>query len=152
MKYLKVFAIMSILFFCVLLNAQYTEYKDFLATAVDVDADETVATSSRSIWVSRPGYSGVVSLICTFTRDAGTASTLDFYFMASHDGGTTWENFDDITIEIPTNQAVYSGKIVREVKLVYVFGLTQLKLSKITNNDGANGVTDCNVTLSQGVN
>ena len=152
MKYLKIFAIVSILFLGSFLNAQYTEYRDFLATAVDVDADETVATSSRSIWVSRPGYSGVVSLICTFTRDVGTTSTLDFYFKASHDGGTTWENYDDITIEIPTNQAVYSGKVVREVKLVYVYGLTQLKLRQIVNNDGANNVTACNVTLSQGVN
>jgi len=117
-----------------------------------VDASETVATSSRSIWVSRPGYSGVVSLICTFTRTAGTTSTLDFYFMASHDGGTTWENYDDITIETPTNQAVYTGKVVREVKLVYVYGLTQLKLRQIVNNDATNGVTACNVTLSQGVN
>lgn len=152
MKYLRVFAIISILFFGIFLNAQNTVYEDFLVTAVDVTAGATVATASSSIWVSRSGYSGVVSLICTFTRAAGTTSTLDYYFTASHDGGTTWENYDDITIEIPTNQAVYSGNIVREVKLIYVYGLTHLKLRQIINNDGVNGVTACNVTLSHGVN
>lgn len=152
MRHLKAFAILGVLAFVLLLNAQNTVYEDFLTTAVDVNAGATVATASSSIWVSRPGYSGVVALICTFTRAAGSASTLDFYFMASHDGGTTWENYDDITIEIPTNRAVYSGNIVREVYLVYVYGLTHLKLRQIVNNDGANNVTACNVTLSHGVN
>jgi len=152
MKYLKVVAIVSILFFGIFLNAQNTVCKDFLSTAVNVNAGATVTTTSTSVWVARPGYSGVVALICTFTREAGTTSTLDYYFKASHDGGTTWENYDDITIKIPTNQAVYTGDIVREVKLIYIYGLTTLKLRQIINNDGVNNVTACNVTLSHGVN
>lgn len=152
MRYLKAFAIFGILVFALFLNAQNTIYEDFLTTAVNVTAGATVQASSSSIWVSRPGYSGVVALICTFTRAAGSASTLDFYFQASHDGGETWENYDSITIEIPTNQAVYSGNIVREVYFVYVYGLTHLRMRQIINNDGANNVTAVNVTLSQGVN
>lgn len=155
MRHLKILAILGILLFALFffpLNAQNTMYEDFLVTAVDVTAGATVATASSSIWVSRPGYSGVIALICTFTRAAGSTSTLDFYFQASHDGGTTWENYDDITIEIPTNQTVYSGNIVREVYLVYAYGLTHLRLRQIVNNDGANNVTACNVTLSHGVN
>lgn len=153
MRYLKTFAILGIFvlaLFNLSLNAQNTKNEDFLAAAVNVAAGATVTTASTSIWVSEAGYSDVVALICTFTRAGGSASTLDFYFMASHDGGTTWENYDDVTVEIPTNQAVYSGNIVREVKLIYVYGLTHLKLWQIVNNDGANNVTACNVTLSQG--
>jgi len=152
MRYLKPFAILGILVFTLFLNAQYTEYEDFLVTAVNVNASTTVAVASSSIWVSRPGFSGVVALICTFTRSAGSTSTLDFYFQASHDGGTTWENYDGATIEIPTNQAVYSGNIVREVYFIYVYGLTHLRARQIVNNDGANNVTACNVTLSHGTN
>ena len=152
MRYLKPFAILGILVFTLFLNAQYTEYEDFLVTAVNVNASATVAVASSSIWVSRPGFSGVVALICTFTRSAGSTSTLDFHFQASYDGGTTWADYSGITIEIPTNQDPYSGTTVIEIYERYVYGLTHLKLKDITNNDGANNVTACNVTLSQGVN
>jgi len=154
MKHLKTILILGLFaltLFSLSLNAQVPKSEDFLTAAVNVGTSSTVTTSSSSIWVSEPGYSGVVALICTFTRSAGSTSTLDFYFQVSHDGGTTWENYDDITIEIPTNQTVYSGTTVRDVYLVYVHGITHMRLWKIVNNDGTNAVTACNVTLSQGV-
>lgn len=153
MKYLKTIFILGAFVLILLpLCADVPKAEDFLTTAVAVAKSTSVTPTSSVIWVAEPGYSKKVVLIFTFTRAAGSASTLDFYFEFSHDDGTTWTDYDDITEQIATNTTAYSGTTVRVMEFVYVDGMTDLRLKKITNGDATNGVTAVNVTLVQGTN
>ena len=89
----------------------------------------------------------------TFTRSAGSTSTVDFYFQVSYDNGTTFSDYHDPVsdadyISIATNHAVISGNIVRVTRIISIAGISHIKLAKITNNDASNALTLCNATVS----
>lgn len=129
--------------------------QDFLDTAEDVGTN-TAATNgvgndflSNEVWVSRRGYASVVLIVCEFTRAAGSASTVDFYFQVSYDDGTTWADYD-VTREIATNTTVISGTTVRQAYRMGSEGISHWRLSQIDNNDASNALTACNASISLG--
>ena len=88
------------------------------------------------------------ALTVTFARAAGSASTVDFYFEISTDGGSTWATFEGAQISIATNHAVISATTVRSALLVDLGGVSNIRLSKIVNGDGSNNITAANVSIS----
>jgi hypothetical protein len=149
----KVFILTSIviLILAVTLSANYRRKADFLATAVDVAAGVTKVNgtdfTSNLVRVSYQNDPDIVAITIKFTRAAGSASTVDFEFQSSYDGGTTWSTAYYIRIQVPTNETAVSN-VVRVMKPVYAYGISTFRLYRIVNNDASNGLTACNATLS----
>ena len=156
-KYFKPFLVL--LLFAVLsltpVNPQSWAFTaDFLDTAENVGTNAVITNGvgndflSNEVWVSRRGYSSIVLITCEFTRAAGSASTVDFYFQVSYDDGTTWSDYD--LIEIATNTTVISGTTVRVSYPFNSQGASHWRLSSIDNNDVSNALTACNASISVG--
>ena len=131
-------------------GADYRYSKAFLATAVGVNAGVTKAngTDFTSVEVNVVNLPSQGALTVTFARAAGSASTVDFYFEISTDGGSTWATFEGAQISIATNHAVISATTVRSALLVDLGGVSNIRLSKIVNGDGSNNITAVNVSIS----
>lgn len=148
-----VFALLIVASF---LYAPHKYLGTFLDTAVDVNADtlytKSTWTADEIINVADLGSKPQVSVVFTFTRAAGSASTVDVYFQASNDGGTTWATFGTSTtsylISVKTEEAVISGTTVRVIFQINTYGFSDLKLWKIDNNDVSNNITACQVYIS----
>lgn len=144
----KYLVILTLLLFIPLFGS-HSFNEAFLATAIDVNAGNTATNGSEftSLEISI-GQSSRVALTCMFTRAAGSASTVDFAFEASYDGGNNWATFEGTTIRIATNHSIISGTTVAVLKLANTPGISTLRLKSIKNNDGVNNLTNCNVILS----
>ena len=140
---------LSILILAVSLFGWYTQDWDFLDTAVDVNASATKVNgtdfTSNEIKIMSRKDGGAITV--TFTRATGSASTLDFEFQASCDGGTPWSTAYYVKIEVATNETAVSN-VVRKTIQVNLWGISHIRLYRIVNNDGANNVTACNAILS----
>jgi hypothetical protein len=132
------------------LGADYRYSKAFLAAAIGVNAGVTKTNGSdfTSVEINVVSLPSQGALTVTFARAAGTASTVDVYFEVSTDGGSTWATFEGTTISVATNHAVISGTTVRSALLIDLGGISNIRLSKIVNNDGSNNVTAVNVSIS----
>ena len=132
-------------------SQSYISNDTFLATAVNVAKDTTVTNgtnfSSGAVRVSHPGYGAICAITVTFTRAAGSTSTLDFEFQCSYDSGTTYSTSYYVRLRPATNETAVSN-VVRYTSLVYIYGISHLKLYRIVNNDATNAVTACNATVS----
>lgn len=144
-KYVILFCLVLIL----TLSGAWRYKGNFLSTAIDVNASATATNgtefNSRELNVRAISQG---ALTATFTRAAGAGDTVDFAFEASYDNGANWATFRGVIIEIPTNQAVISGTTVTVLIFVRLQGVSHLRLKTVTNNDGANNLTDINVMLS----
>ena len=123
--------------------------RDFLATAVDVNASATKVNgtdfTSLELDVRPLCGNGLISV--TFTRAAGGADELEFYFQVSNDGGVTWSTIEYLKIGYPTNSEAVSN-VVRGAKPIVLDAITHIRLWKIINGDAANNCTACNAKLS----
>jgi len=127
-----------------------------LDTAVDVNANtvytKSTWTATEILRLSRWGHKPQVSLVFTFTRAAGSSSTVDVYFQASNDGGITWATFGTTTtsylISVKTEEAAITGNIVRVIFQINTYALSDLKVWKIDNNDASNNITACQFYIS----
>jgi hypothetical protein len=122
-------------------------YAAFLDTAVDVGAGMTKVNVTDFTSKSHFTPVNTASITITFTRAAGSASTVDFYFQVSFDGGTTWANYRS-TISVPTNEPVISGTTCRVLTPVNLYGVSHIRLWKIVNGDVGNALTAVNATIS----
>ena len=124
-------------------------HRDFLALAVDVNASVTKVNgtdfTSLELDVRPLCGNGLISV--TFTRAAGGASEIDFYFQVSNDEGVTWSTVEYLKIGYPTNSEDVSN-VVRGAKPIYLDAITHIRLWKIVNGDAVNNCTACNATLS----
>lgn len=129
-------------------------------SAGDADPIETILTTatatngteftSSSIHVSRPNFAAVVAITVTFTGDGSMdGEDVDFIFQVSHDDGTTWSSTDYVTIS-RASDTDHVTNVVYYTETVQVYGISHIRLWKVTNNDAANSITDVNATLSQG--
>jgi hypothetical protein len=83
----------------------------------------------------------------TWTRASGSTSlTVDFYFQASNDNGTTW--WDYAMISDATGVAAVTGTTVQIARQVSLAGMTHIQLSSMTNNDTSNDLTAVNVGIA----
>ena len=131
-----------------MLSAGWTYKEDFLTVGVSCAHSETLvnATGFISIHVTS-GRSPAGTLTITFTRTTGTASTVDFQFQGSFDGGTTWTTSYFVHIAIATNTTAVSN-VVRDSTLINLNGISHLRLYQIVNGDASTDLTLCNATLS----
>ena len=126
----------------------------FLGTAENIAAGATATNGSEftsvEIQVSEyPSYAAFGAIEVTFTRAAGAADTVDFYFQASMDQGTSWATYD-LLFKLATNTTVVSGTTVRYIFQCQWNGITHIRLWKIVKNDGANALTACNARIAIG--
>lgn len=123
--------------------------KDFLSTAISVNASTTATNGSQLYSREFDPKGNQVAITVTFARAAGTADTVDVYFEASYDG-TTWATFDGALLEIPTNTTPVTGTTVTVLYQLNVYGVELLRVWKVDNTDSSNGITACNITMSYG--
>jgi hypothetical protein len=125
----------------------YTKYQIFLDTAVAVNAGATADNGAEFTSKERPVPAAHGLLVVTFTRAAGSTATVDFYIQVSFDGGDTWSTPGDFgTFSVPTNTKAVSN-VVRTAKLIYLYGVSHVRLWEIHNNDSEN-LTACNAGIS----
>lgn len=136
-------------------NYRAVGYANFIATAISMTASKTAVNGTDFTSKALPAQIEPWSLLTiTFTRAAGSASTVTFTFQVSYDGGTTWANFiDPLTgletyFAIATNHAVISGTTVAVSKPIRLSGVTHIRLQSIVNADSSNALTLVNATLS----
>ena len=155
MRKLKI-ALIGLFFLFFVLNIpispqSYHEHENFLVSATSVNAGATAVNgtnfTSRNVRVSRLGYGSVAAITVTFTRSAGSSSTVDFEFQVSFDNGTTWSTAYYVRIQVATNETAASN-VVRKTTEINFYGISHVRLYRIVNNDGANNLTACNATLS----
>lgn len=147
MKYKYLLATLLIL--CIPLFASYYKHTDFLETAEDVNAGATATNGSEFTSEHIPlegAQRGAITI--TFTRAAGSTSTVDFEFEVSYDGGVNWSTYEGAKLSEPTNKTPKSGTTVEVSYQFNFYGISHIRLWKITNNDGANNLTSCNARLS----
>lgn len=141
-----------LLFFLVvgLLGSYNYSYRFLSGDGISVDAGVTKINvtdfDSKEVSIR---VATQVALTIVFDRAAGSSSTVEFAFEGSYDGGTTWATFEDVTILVATDHPVISGTTVRVLKLVNTPGVSHIRWESVTNNDGANDITNCNVVLSK---
>src|SRR4030042_890294 len=129
-----------------------------LGTAVDCAADTVLANgtdfASANVPIGKESYPRDCSVTITFTRAAGSASTVDFEFEVSTDQKATWsllreaDSLDTPLIQIPTNTPIMTGTTVRVTFYMNAPAVSHIRLRSIDNNDVANALTAINVTLS----
>jgi hypothetical protein len=146
----KLFILIGILLLILPLTGSHKKNLDFVSTGFSLTTGpvtkvigDTGFTDNKVGVTDAPG--GLLTV--TFTRAAGSASTVDFYFQISYDRGTTWADFIQ-TIEVATNHSVISGTTVRVSEPIDLRGISHIRWSKVTNNDVANALTAVNVTIS----
>lgn len=149
-KTIIAFAIIATLILMLPAKASAQIYsKDFLATATTLAAGESkvngVGITSVEVLIANRGTQGALTV--TFTRAAGAATTVDFYFEVSVNG-TDWSTFEGSTITIATNHAAVSGTTVRASYIVELGGLSHIRLQKVVNGDPANALTAVNCKIS----
>jgi len=87
----KLFPILLVILLAAPLMADYTGNTAFLATAISVAADTVEVVGTGIATHSLPlGSQEIIGITCVFTPAGAAASTVDFYFEVSYDGGTTW--------------------------------------------------------------
>jgi hypothetical protein len=154
MKRLFIVALVMLMVLPLLADRTYTEA---FTTAFALNAGATKVNvtdfTSASVKVSEEKGARMALLTMTFTRAAGSASTVDFYFQVSYDGGTTWADFNDPIADaeyhsLATNHAVLSGTTVRVSRIIHLAGVSHIRLAKVVNGDGGNNLTAVNATLS----
>ncbi len=148
----KIIAVLTLILLSGFLGAQNYHYKaDFLSTPVSCALSTTlvngVGFNSVEIRVSGTATPGIGTVTVTFSRAAGSASTVDFEFQVSYDGGTTWTTKPYVTI-MPETQYDAVSNVVRYTRPVYLYGTSHWRLYRIVNNDGANNLTLCNASLT----
>ena len=149
---MRKFILAIILLLTIPLMGAYRKSADFLASAVAVNATITKVngTDFTSVEVNLsypPDLPTIGALTVTFTRAAGSASTVDFEFQVSYDGGTSWTTAYYVRIQVATNETAVSN-VVKVTKPVYLYGISHMRLYRIVNNDGANNLTACNAKIS----
>lgn len=131
-------------------SGSYRYSKSFIATAISVNAGvtKTNVADFTSVEIDIMNQPAMGALTVTFTRAAGGASAISFYFEVSADGGLTWSTFEGTPISITTNHDVISGTTVRSTFLCDFGGISHIRLAKIVNADGVNNTTAVNVAIS----
>jgi len=131
-------------------------WNETFTTAFNLNASATKTHgtdfTSASVQVSSERGARMALLVLTFSRAAGSALTVDFYFQVSYDG-TTWCDFNDPIADaeyfsLATNHAVTSGSIVLVARVIHLAGVSHIRLNKVVNNDTGNNVTAVNALLS----
>jgi len=153
----KTLILLALIIFVAFSFGDYSYNEDFIDTAIatittGVTKVNVTDFTSNEIRVSRspvPSESAdACAITITFTRATGSASTVDFAFEASYDGGVTWATFEGVEIKIASNYSVVSGTTVRVLKtFINIPGVSHIRLKSVKNNDAAS-ITAVNATLS----
>lgn len=124
---------------------------NFLNATVDCAAATTLVNgtgfTSLHINTTFPSFFPIGAITVTFTRAAGSSSTVCFEFQVSADNNITWSTAYYVSIDISTNETAVSN-VVRVTKLVQLHGISHIRLYRIVNNDASNNLTACNASLS----
>jgi hypothetical protein len=154
-KTMKKHLLIFILLLAIPLLATYTKHDALLDGTLGVLATATATNGpaadflSKHIGVANAAYIGVTVL---FTPAAGSASTVDFVFEVSYDGGGSaghWATFAGAEIKVATNTPAAEGSIVRVFYEMAVYGASHFRLKSVKNNDAANDITAVNVVVSR---
>ena len=140
------------------LYASYHRSWKMLPTPVNCAAN-TIIINRVNFWaghipIGSERQARECSATITFTRAAGSASTVDFEFEVSTDNRVTWsllrepDALDTPLVQIPTNTPVVSGTTVQATFYFNLPGVSHIRLRSINNNDTVNNLTAINVTLS----
>ncbi len=147
MKKIKGLFLISLLL-AIPLSGSWRYSANFLSAAINLNAGLTATNGSEFTSNELKDSAEIVACTVQFTRAAGAADTVDFAFEASYDNGTSWATFEGVTISIASNHSVISGTSVSVLILVYVPGVSHLRLKSIVNGDGVNNLTAINVSVS----
>lgn len=147
---MKKLIVILMLMLVVPLMATYRRHTAFLDGTLGVGTSSTATNGSEfesaNIKIHDVPFIGVTAI---FTRAAGSTSTVEFIFDVSFDGGATWATFIGTDVEIATNTAVISGTTVRCFYEISVYGLSNIRLRSVKNNDSSNAISAVNVVLSR---
>ncbi len=145
-----IFAVLCLALLAWPVMADYSYSLNLIATAIAVGAGATKieVTDFTAVEANISHQGSFGALTVTFTRAAGAADTVDFYFEVSADGGTTWSTFEGTTISVATNHAVISGTTVRATWVIDFGGISHIRLAKVVNNDAVHALTAVNVKVS----
>ena len=140
------------------LMASYHKHWTMLGAAVDCAANTVITNgtnfASAHVPIDKESYPRDCSVTITFTRAAGSASTVDFEFEVSTDRMATWsllreaDSLGTPLIQIPTNTPTITATTVLVTFYMNVPAVSHIRLRSIDNNDVANALTAINVTLS----
>jgi hypothetical protein len=145
----KLFVLIGILLLILPLTGSWKRSTNFVTTGFALAAGATKVIGDTGFTDNKLGTTdaSIGLLTVTFTRAAGSTSTVDYYFQVSYDGGTTWSDYIE-SIGIATNHSVMSGTTVIVSKPVNLFGVSHIRWSKVVNGDVVNAVTAVNAVLS----
>jgi len=123
----------------------------FLAADISVNAGTTKVNgtdfTSAEVYIANHGLKEVSAIKITFTRAAGSSSTVDFEFQVSLDGGTSWSTAYYVKVQSTTDETAVSN-VVRKIQLVNIYGITHIRLYRVVNNDSGNNLTAVNASVS----
>jgi len=145
----KLLVLIWILLLILPLAASHKKNVDFVTTGFDLAISGTKVIGDTGFTDNKVGVTDAPGglITATFTRAAGSASTVVFYFQVSYDRGTTWADFIQ-TVEVATNHSIISGTTVRVSEPVDLRGISHIRWSKAVNGDAANALTAVNVAIS----
>ena len=135
--------------------AQVDIVRNFLTTAIDVDATVTLTNGSTMTSEEVPVVKDQVALTLEFTAAAGSASTLDIELEGSYrkSGTSGWSIIRNEAatpiIQVATNTDVITGTTVRVTYIMNVYGIKRLRIRSVHNSDAVNNVTEVQLTLSE---
>jgi len=123
------------------------------AEAIDIAASAT-ATNDTEFYSAEIAveHSAKVIISVTFTRAAGSASTVDFEIEISTDHKNSWSLYRggsaNPMIQTATNTPVISGTTVNMAYQINAVGISHFRIKDIENTDGANAITAVQVQIS----
>jgi len=145
-------SVLAIFILSALVFSEVYSKKEVLSTAVTLNASTTVVNGAGGVtWydVTLPSsVSPIIGVTMTFTRAAGSDSTVQAFFQVSFDAGTTWSDLEGQELSVATNHVVISGTTVRVTEMLAVYGVNRLRVKHFINNDGANNVTALQLTVT----
>ena len=122
-------------------------------TAIDITASATATNdtefTSDEIAVE---HSAKVIISVTFTRAAGSSSTVDFEIEVSTDHKNSWSLYRggsaNPMIQVATNTPVISGTTVNMAYQINAVGISHFRIKDIENTDSSNAITAVQVQIS----
>lgn len=141
------------------MSGNVRKYDNFLLnqydveTAIDIAASATATNdtefTSDEIAVE---HSAKVIISVTFTRAAGSSSTVDFEIEVSTDHKNSWSLYRggsaNPMIQVATNTPVISGTTVNMAYQINAVGISHFRIKDIENTDSSNAITAVQVQIS----
>lgn len=154
-RYILIFALILV----IPMSGNVRKWDSFLlnsvgaVTAVDIAASATATNgtefTSDEIAIQ---HSAKVIISVTFTRAAGSSSTVDFEIEISTDHKNSWSLYRggsaNPMIQTATNTPVVSGTTVNMAYQINAVGISHFRIKDIENTDSSNAITAVQVQIS----